>query len=585
VEKLSSAVHRLWMPAAVGIVSFAAAAVLMATAGALLTGRLTTGVSALSLGVGLTIGGWAARHAGFGTTPDPRPASDERMHRAVNIAALLAFSIVVLRQFLWLARLDGGAVTQPNPYNFGDLPLHWTYVAYFSSDAPFWPENPIFAGKRLSYPIGADLLAALFVKLGVGVGSLLRVTGLVASLALLVALHRWGGSLAVLAVVFSGGLAVDRFAAGEFLRPADFDLPWKNVLLALFVPQRGFLYALPAGLLLLWSAREGLLRERRGLGAPIEGLLWGALPLFHVHTFLVVSLAFGAWSLVAGRVRAALPSLAIAFPLATASLWWVTDGFAAARMIWWKPGWMMTGEDPLVFLPVNFGLILPLAVAVLARPPRATARESRIVMGTGLALFTLLFFVMLAPWEWDNTKALVWAVLLMFGPLAAWLGERPAWLRLVLVVLLLAPGVPALLGSLRAGRALVVFEDDEKQEVCDGLRGVPPSARIATSQTFNHPVALCGRALVAGYGGHLWTHGIDAGPVEERLQALMKGWPGWQDRARELGATHVFWGFREERDFPGSARPWERDREPLWRGRAGSLYRVSGEAAEAEVRP
>jgi len=65
---------------------------------------------------------------------------------------------------------------------------------------------------------------------------------------------------------------------------------WKNLYLALFVPQRGFLLALPAGLVLLWSWRRRLLRGEAGLSPWIEGILWEALPLVHLHTFLFVSL-------------------------------------------------------------------------------------------------------------------------------------------------------------------------------------------------------------------------------------------------------------------------------------------------------
>ena len=173
------------------------------------------------------------------------------------------------------------------------------------------------------------------------------------------------------------------------------------------------------------------------------------------------------------------------------------------------------------------------------------------VAATGLGLFAALFLVVLAPWEWDNTKALVWAVLLMLGPLAAWLRERPRWLQATLVILLLAPGVPAAIGATFHRKALAIFNVAETAAVCEGLRAVPPDARVATVQTFNHPVALCGRAVVAGYGGHLWTHGIQAGAVEQRLRVLMMGWPDWRKSAKELGATHVFWGPREEREFPG----------------------------------
>ena len=51
---------------------------------------------------------------------------------------------------------------------------------------------------------------------------------------------------------------------------------WKNLFLALFVPQRGFLLALPAGLLLLWSWRRRLLRGEPGLAGLGRGRCCGA---------------------------------------------------------------------------------------------------------------------------------------------------------------------------------------------------------------------------------------------------------------------------------------------------------------------
>ena len=73
---------------------------------------------------------------------------------------------------------------------------------------------------------------------------------------------------------------------------------------------------------------------------------------------------------------------------------------------------------------------------------------------------------------------------------------------------------------------------------------------------FNHPVALCGQAIVAGYAGHLWSHGLDARAVQQGLERLMRGEAGWREDARALRASHVFWGSREQQEFPDSTQPW-----------------------------
>jgi hypothetical protein len=118
----------------------------------------------------------------------------------------------------------------------------------------------------------------------------------------------------------------------------------------------------------------------------------------------------------------------------------------------------------------------------------------------------------------------------------------------------------------------VLYDRHEMDGVCEALRGAPIAARIAVEPTFNHPVALCGHPLVAGYGGHLWSHGIEPRAVEQRLATLMDGGPGWEHAASELQARFVFWGAREEAAHPGSLRPWEATRRLAAVGGWGRLY-------------
>jgi hypothetical protein len=470
-----------------------------------------------------------------------------------------AFALVSVRHFGWIAFERDGRILTGEAYNFGDLPLHWTYIRFFARGASFWPGNPIFTGARLQYPFGMDLFNALFVALGVPLGAMLAVTGLVAAAALGVALFRWGRGFAIAAFLFSGGIGADA--------------AWKNLFLALFVPQRGFLFALPAGLLLLWSWREGLLRGGRRLPSWVEGVLWGVMPLFHLHTFLFVSLVFALWALVSGRIREGLPALGWALVPASWLSYEVTHGFRAASLVWWNPGWTIGTARVLPFLALNFTFFLPLFVAAAFLTYRAQDPEGRLTLLPGLALFVMLFFVMLAPWEWDNTKVMIWCYLFML-PAAERLAiaALPAVARGVGLVALLAPGLAVVGASLGPKQAFEVGVAAEIAEVCRGLAPLPASARVATAQTFNHPVALCGQPLVAGYSGHLWSHGIKAKPVEETLGSLMEGAPGWEERARSLGARYLFWGAREDAAFPGSARPWEASRPLVWDGSFGRLY-------------
>jgi hypothetical protein len=541
-----------------------AAAVFASIAGAL---RPAAGIAALAVGLGAAV--MVVR----------RGSEPGRTWRAVSVlewTALAVFGAVSLRQFGWLAFHGDGALLTLLPSNYGDLPLHWTYVAHFAGGAAFWPMNPIFTGDRLKYPLGVDLLTAIPVQLGVPIPVALVVLGLAGAALSALALRRWGGSLAVAGFVFAGGLAGFELLATGSLHDYQNAVAWKNPYLTLFVPQRGFLLALPTGLLLLWSWRRRLLRGEPALAPWVEGLLWGALPLVHLHSFLFLSVVFAAWTAGGRRWRAAARAAAFAVLPATWSVWQVTDGFRAASLIGWKLGWMIGGEGAVVFLLLNFGLFLPLALAALFAAARRREREELLVLGPAIAVFAALFFVRLAPWEWDNTKVMVWCYLAALPPIEALVLRRMrrGWRVAAVFGLLFSGAVSVAAACVGEAGPLVVLEEAEYRAVCDAVRPFERDARVATAQAHNHPVALCGQPVVAGYSGHLWSHGLDSGPVERGLQRLMRGGGDFRAEARALGARYVFWGPREAAAFRDSSQPWRDAGPPVAEGPWGALYRV-----------
>jgi hypothetical protein len=191
------------------------------------------------------------------------------------------------------------------------------------------------------------------------------------------------------------------------------------------------------------------------------------MPLFHLHTFLFVSLVFALWALASGRMREWVPVVAWAVLPASWLTYEVTNGFRAASLVWWNPGWTIAGAPLAPFVALNFTLFLPLFVGAAFLAYRARDKDGLLTLIPGLALFATLFFVMLAPWEWDNTKVMIWCYVLML-PAAERLviAPLPAVARVAALLALFAPGLVTIAGTLGPQQAFEVGETAEIADVC-----------------------------------------------------------------------------------------------------------------------
>jgi len=82
---------------------------------------------------------------------------------------------------------------------------------------------------------------------------------------------------------------------------------------------------------------------------------------------------------------------------------------------------------------------------------------------------------------------------------------------------------------------------------------------IACAPEYNQPVLMLGHPVVCGYEGHLWSHGLDYKRRYDALEGVMKGEPGWEQSARNLGAGAIYWGEAERKRWPDSKLPWAND--------------------------
>src|SRR5438876_3038105 len=183
------------------------------------------------------------------------------------------FAMFAVRSFCWLLYVDGNELKIQSPNNLGDLALHITLIRNFANGVTLWPDNPIYVFSKLRYPAGMDLFNALLCLVHVDLTRGLVWTGLIASLATFYAFYRWAGSFGVAGFLFNGGIVGFEFF--KTLKFLDYQgsktIAWKSIALSMFLTQRGLLYAIPAGLLLLWYWREKFFRQSSEAGVAAPG--------------------------------------------------------------------------------------------------------------------------------------------------------------------------------------------------------------------------------------------------------------------------------------------------------------------------
>jgi len=557
----------------------------------------------------------------------------------------VCFLMFAVRSFCWLIYIDGTELRIQSPNNLGDLSLHITLTRNFANGVALWPDNPIYVFSKLRYPAGMDLFNALLCLVHVDLIRGLVWTGLLASLATFYAFFRWAGAFGVAGFLFNGGTAGFEFF--DKLKFSDYQgvnaIAWKSIALSMFVTQRGLLYAIPAGVLLLWHWREKFfcrgpvagvgdsgtpsdsLQQRGPLPFWVELSLYASMPLFHVHTFLALSIVLfflfifecvqplkfivelvrtegiggvrrsisepaGRRKLVGETRMHALKVVACALLPAFFFVWLTTDHFRAGSILKPHLGWVMAdptfGRASLFqFWFDNFGIFIPLALLLIGlcgwrawKNGLKWNQESSQAIAfllPALAIFVSGLLFQFAPWQWDNLKLMMWGYFLVLpflwkDLLAHW--NLPA--RALVCIALFGSGFISLFGGLSVGRpGFGIANRIELAGVGDAVHSLPVEARFAAYPTFNHPLLLQGRKLVLGYPGHLWSQGFaNYTGVNNLLNQLMQGAENWREIARTLHVRYIFWGREETSNYAGSKRPWEATAPVVASGPWGAIY-------------
>lgn len=461
--------------------------------------------------------------------------------------------------------------------NLGDLPFHMQVTSSFAFGQNFPPEDPTYAGTGFAYPYLADFLSAQFMSVGAVLRDAYFLQHVLLGLAMVGLLHRFtrvitgdrlAAFLAPVIVVLSGGLGWIAFlddaraAEGGVLGllaalPQDYTIVsegpyrWGNAITTLLVTQRSLLFGLPTALIaftLLWKLIHAPAPDGRTLAwsapstrlALAAGLLTGALPLVHAHSFVVVmgtaflfGLLFRQW-----RENRWIPwavFVTAALVVALPEIWWSThDSIAnAGTFFGFEFGWDHGDLNIAWFWFLNTGLFVPLALIAAFWPsqPRVASRTLLLFSAAFLAWFIVPNVMKLAPWVWDNIKVLFyWFV--GFVPLVAvllsrWFQRGPPW-RTIAALSLIAMTLAGTIDIWRAvsGQTMAQEFDRDGIAVAELIRTrTPPQALILHAPTYNPPVFLTGRRSLLGYTGYIWAHGLPYVDRENDIKRIYAGEP------------------------------------------------------------
>lgn len=293
--------------------------------------------------------------------------------------------------------------------NLGDLPFHLGAIFSFTEGNLFPPENPNFAGAKFSYPFIADLVTAMFMKLGVGVREAMLVQNVAWALSLLVILERLvlrltndrvAAKVAPFLLFFSGGFGFVWFLGDYWAQsrgflelfsalPRDYtigdEFRWGNSLITLFLTQRSLLLGMPITLIVigfLWkvfladeSTKTGKTATVTSGKPPISwifrepnliimGLLSGMLVLIHLHSlaalFVVCSFLLVIRPDRSRTIRLLIFGAFVALVAVPELVWSMTGSATKAReFVGWHFGWDSRDDNVVWFWLKNTGLVIP----------------------------------------------------------------------------------------------------------------------------------------------------------------------------------------------------------------------------------
>lgn len=504
---------------------------------------------------------------------------------------------------------DSGWFSSINSY--GDLALHSTYINYFANQEELYLISPIYSQNHIQYPFLFNFHTSLLLKTGLSLHLALLITSLLTITASLHLFYNFCWQITkswvtpFLASIFyflNGGVGsyycyFDWKNSGQsilqFLSqiPKDYahipeqKLFWGNVITTHLLPQRGFLigFACFMFFLRLWQ----ILWYNKKI-APLHllfiGIFVGLLPLFHSHTYLVTLPLFGwllGWGWYSKKIiwQEALIAFMPAVLIGGMQLLYLQPE-SSQHFIRLQLGWRAE-SNLLSFWLQSMGIsfLLMLFTPIVFWHMFQQKAYEKILLFPFVSIFVICNIFVFQPNDWDNMKFFLLGFVVI-ATCAAAVFTRLGKNRYLLAVLISITVFASISGALSVMHALQVswqLASPRDIQLAETIKETTPVQSVfLTSDRHNHPIPMiAGRAVVRGYRGWLWTHGIDYATTDQDIIDIYSGKPTATDLIHKYKITYVFIGPSEKIDYPVNQAFFKENYEAVYQDGSATLYKVS----------
>jgi len=251
---------------------------------------------------------------------------------------------------------------------------------------------------------------------------------------------------------------------------------------------------------------------------------------------------------------------------------------------WTRDGVIWFGPDFIWFWIKNTSVLIPLVLAAHLLRRRIPNPFAKWFAPLWL-WFVVPCIVILAPWEWDNTKFLIFFALfgaIVVGALLAEMFKRgpdSALLAGGLLILLVLSGGLDLARASDFTISSYQFVDARGLQLAAWVRtNTPPDAVFEVADDHNSPIpTLSGRRILVGYPGWLFTYGLsDYVQKGDDLRLIMQGDPMTPQLIRKYHIGYVLIGPQEESpSINANLAYWAQHATLVYNDGEYRLYRVT----------